>query len=68
MAQILIVQRTGDDVFVYTEDLQHYTRVQANAEDNCRLPSKRVDITVFDNECLAARALADGEWTSVVIV
>ena len=68
MPQILVVERVGDTVYVYREDLKHHAAVQEDAVSNARPVTKRVDFDVFDSECNVMRALNDGEWTSAVIL
>ena len=68
MPQILVVERVGDKVYVYREDLKHHAIVQEDVASNNRPVAKRVDFDVFDSECNVMRALDDGEWTSAVIL
>jgi len=67
MAKILIVERMGDDVYVYTESLKQHARVQENP-DNERRAENRVKFSVFENECNVRRVLEDGQWTSTVVM
>jgi hypothetical protein len=68
MAKILIMERVGNDVFVYREDLRHHAAVQENVASNARSVSQRVDVEVFDDECNVMKVLEDGQWTSMVIL
>ncbi len=68
MAKILIVHRSGDNVFVYMEDLRHHAAVHENTKANERFAKNRVDPSVFDDECNVMKVLEDGQWTSMVVV